>query len=111
MWKYSVRRFGMDMPKAQDIQAKIPLPKAIWNEFWPAAVNKENSGDDVTVNVEIFREAFWHGYAKSLRLQRNEARAGRGDTVFSALRKDIHEKKETRNFQSGSRKHCRGNEH
>ncbi len=34
-----------------------------------------------------------------------------GDTVFCALRKDIYEKKETRNFQSGSRKHCRGNEH
>jgi len=24
----------MDMPKSRDIQAKIPLPQAIWNEFW-----------------------------------------------------------------------------
>ena len=22
------------MPKSRDIQAKIPLPQAIWNEFW-----------------------------------------------------------------------------
>ena len=87
MWKYSAWRFGMDMPKARDIQAKIPLPKAIWNEFWPAAVNKENSGDDVTVNVEIFREAFWHIHAKSPRLQRNEARAGRGGYCFLCAKK------------------------
>ena len=26
--------FGMNMPKSRDIQAKIPLPQAIWNEFW-----------------------------------------------------------------------------
>ena len=25
--------FGMNMPKSRDIQAKIPLPQAIWNEF------------------------------------------------------------------------------
>ena len=31
---YSARCFGMNMPKSQDIQAKIPLPQAIWNEFW-----------------------------------------------------------------------------
>ena len=24
----------MNMPKSQDIQAQIPLPQAIWNEFW-----------------------------------------------------------------------------
>jgi len=24
----------MNMPKSRDIQAKIPLPQAIWNEFW-----------------------------------------------------------------------------
>ena len=28
------RCFGMNMPKSRDIQAKIPLPQAIWNEFW-----------------------------------------------------------------------------
>jgi hypothetical protein len=22
------------MPKSRDIQAKIPLPQAIWNKFW-----------------------------------------------------------------------------
>ena len=27
------RCFGMNMPKSRDIQAKIPLPQAIWNEF------------------------------------------------------------------------------
>ncbi|WP_207640603.1 hypothetical protein, partial [Blautia wexlerae] len=26
------RCFGMNMPKSRDIQAKIPLPQAIWNE-------------------------------------------------------------------------------
>ena len=24
----------MNMQKYRDIQAKIPLPQAIWNEFW-----------------------------------------------------------------------------
>ena len=30
------RRFGksMNMPKSRDIRSKIPLPQAIWNEFW-----------------------------------------------------------------------------
>ena len=32
--RYSARCFGMNMPKSRDIQAKIPLPQAIWNEFW-----------------------------------------------------------------------------
>ena len=31
---YSARCFGMNMPKSRDIQAKIPLPQALWNEFW-----------------------------------------------------------------------------
>ena len=31
---YPARRFGMKMPKSRDMQAKIPLPQAIWNEFW-----------------------------------------------------------------------------
>ena len=31
---YPARCFGMNMPKSRDIQAKIPLPQAIWNEFW-----------------------------------------------------------------------------
>ncbi len=31
---YSARCFGMNMPKSRDIQAKILLPQAIWNEFW-----------------------------------------------------------------------------
>ena len=33
-YHYSARCFGMNMPKSRDIQAKIPLPQAIWNEFW-----------------------------------------------------------------------------
>ena len=31
---YPARCFDMNMPKSRDIQAKIPLPQAIWNEFW-----------------------------------------------------------------------------
>ena len=31
---YPARCFGMNMPKSRDIQAKILLPQAIWNEFW-----------------------------------------------------------------------------
>ncbi len=31
---YPARCFGMNMPKSRDIQAKISLPQAIWNEFW-----------------------------------------------------------------------------
>ena len=31
---YPASCFGMNMPKSRDIQAKIPLPQAIWNEFW-----------------------------------------------------------------------------
>ena len=31
---YPARGFGMNMPKSRDIEAKIPLPQAIWNEFW-----------------------------------------------------------------------------
>ena len=33
-YHYSARCFGINMPKSRDIQAKIPLPQAIWNEFW-----------------------------------------------------------------------------
>ena len=31
--------FGMNVPKSRDIQAKIPLPQAIWNEFGYVTVN------------------------------------------------------------------------
>ena len=31
---YPAKCFGVNMPKSRDIQAKIPLPQAIWNEFW-----------------------------------------------------------------------------
>ena len=33
-YHYPARCFGMNMPKSRDIQAKILLPQAIWNEFW-----------------------------------------------------------------------------
>jgi len=33
-YHYSARCFSINMPKSRDIQAKIPLPQAIWNEFW-----------------------------------------------------------------------------
>ena len=40
---YPARCFGMNMPKSRDIQAKIPLPQAIWNEFGYVTVNGVNS--------------------------------------------------------------------
>ena len=36
----------MYMPKSRDIQAKIPLPQVIWNEFWLVAVNGVSSNID-----------------------------------------------------------------
>ena len=33
----------MNMPKSRDIQAKIPLPQAIWNEFGYVTMNGMNS--------------------------------------------------------------------
>ena len=39
---YPARCFGMNMPKSRDIQAKIPLPQAIWN-FGYVTVNGVNS--------------------------------------------------------------------
>ena len=33
----------MNMPKSRDIQAKIPLPQAIWNEFGYVTVNGVDS--------------------------------------------------------------------
>ena len=41
---YSTRCFGMNMPKSRDIQAKIPLPQAIWN-FGCVTENGVNSND------------------------------------------------------------------
>ena len=38
----------MNMPKSRDIQAKIPLPQAIWN-FGYVTVNGVNSND-----IEVF---------------------------------------------------------
>ena len=38
------RCFGMNMPKSRDIQAKIPLPQAIWN-FGYVTVNGVNSSE------------------------------------------------------------------
>ena len=39
----------MYMTKSRDIQAKIPLPQAIWNEFWLVAVNGVNSDNFVVI--------------------------------------------------------------
>ncbi len=50
---YPARCFGMNMPKSRDIQAKIPLPQAIWNEFWLVTVNGVNS-ESVPVRVMTF---------------------------------------------------------
>ena len=41
---YPARCFGMNMPKSRDIQAKIPLPQAIWN-FGYVTVNGVNSSE------------------------------------------------------------------
>ena len=38
------RDFGMNVPKSRDIQAKIPLPQAIWN-FGYVTENGVNSND------------------------------------------------------------------
>ena len=38
-YHYSARCFSINMPKSRDIQAKIPLPQAIWNEFWTVGEN------------------------------------------------------------------------
>lgn len=43
----------MSMPKSRDIQAKIPLPKAIWNEFWLVTVNEVNSNKKGIVSSEL----------------------------------------------------------
>ena len=42
MHHYPARCFGMNMPKSRDIQAKIPLPQAIWN-FGNVTENEVNS--------------------------------------------------------------------
>ena len=33
----------MNMPKSRDIQAKILLPQAIWNEFWLSSIPDKRS--------------------------------------------------------------------
>ena len=33
----------MNMPKSRDIQAKISLPQAIWNEFWLRYCERKNT--------------------------------------------------------------------
>ena len=44
---YPARCFGMNMPKSRDIQAKIPLPQAIWN-FGYVTENGVNSNIPVS---------------------------------------------------------------
>ena len=41
----------MNMPKSRDIQAKIPLPQAIWN-FGYVTVNGVNSNQIITLRRE-----------------------------------------------------------
>ena len=55
-YHYPARCFGMNMPKSRDIQAKIPLPQAIWN-FGYITVNGVNS------NLEIFSKGQEWGIA------------------------------------------------
>ena len=47
----------MNMPKSRDIQAQIPLPQAIWNEFWHVTVNGVNSNDycEFFMNKLVFK--------------------------------------------------------
>ena len=53
------RCFGMNVPKSRDIQAKIPLPQAIWN-FGCVTENGVNSNDwwkkkmSITTKYTIF---------------------------------------------------------
>ena len=49
----------MNMPKSRDIQAKIPLPQAIWNEFWLRyceGVNSNENGEYLFAKEETFDE-------------------------------------------------------
>ena len=55
------RCFGMNMPKSRDIQAKIPLPQAIWN-FGYVTVNGVNSNigaDKIKKNMRKYRKKAW----------------------------------------------------
>ena len=47
----------MNMPKYRDIQAKIPLPQAIWNEFGYVTVNEVNSNIAVVYTTKHIRKA------------------------------------------------------
>ena len=46
----------MNMPKSRDIQAKIPLPQAIWNEFGYVTVNGVNSNVATGIAIYFFTE-------------------------------------------------------
>ena len=51
----------MNMPKSRDIQAKIPLPQAIWN-FGYVTVNGVNSNigaDKIKKNMRKYRKKAW----------------------------------------------------
>ena len=51
---YPARCFGMNMPKSRDIRAKIPLPQAIWNEFW-LRYCEQSENSDVMMNEKVIQ--------------------------------------------------------
>ena len=55
------RCFGMNMPKSRDIQAKIPLPQAIWNLGYVTVngVNSNIGADKIKKNMRKYRKKAW----------------------------------------------------
>ncbi len=49
----------MNMPKSRDIQAKIPLPQAIWNNFGYVTVNGVNSNVNLHYLTNICKLTFY----------------------------------------------------
>ncbi len=50
--------FGMNMPKSRDIQVKIPLPQAIWNNFGYVTVNsneKDKSKNQLLITTPFLK--------------------------------------------------------
>ena len=46
----------MNMPKSRDIQAKIPLPQAIWNEFWLRYCERSEQWRVLIENLTILKK-------------------------------------------------------
>ena len=49
----------MNMPKSRDIQAKIPLPQAIWNEFWLRYCERSEQEHIIPITFIFSVLSFW----------------------------------------------------